>query len=383
MKKEEIVQRLEIIKTIKKKETILNDCLANLQDSVHYVEKESGFINEYNCELHQLNIEREYHVEQLRLIHNDINILETTIKNATIDTIKARTKVIDLNGKYIDCLMEINHMRKLLELEPQKDTRTEKITECVSTMDDSYRSATSAVAVDDYSDKCGIMEQGIAIDPAISMDKHSHQYNTNSVAPGASLHHLFNEINELYMLQHYMGPEAAANVLRHGSVFSRPDGTPVTVSMAAAAAAAAVNYEHNAALMGLAGNGGGGGCGSADNMGNNNNNSGIMGQSAPVATASDGQTDKSGDTLKSNDPSNFIMHNASNMPNTLAGVLSTEGLHQQPPPMKKCQSCQQQIHRNAPICPLCKAKSRSINPKKPKKKPVSPPAEDKDDNFLL
>ncbi|VDM59529.1 unnamed protein product [Angiostrongylus costaricensis] len=33
-----------------------------------------------------------------------------------------------------------------------------------------------------------------------------------------------------------------------------------------------------------------------------------------------------------------------------------------------CQSCFQQIHRNAPICPMCKSKSRSKNPKKPKKK---------------
>lgn len=41
---------------------------------------------------------------------------------------------------------------------------------------------------------------------------------------------------------------------------------------------------------------------------------------------------------------------------------------QQPPPMKVCTSCNQQIHRNAPICPLCKAKSRSRNPKRPRKK---------------
>ena len=33
---------------------------------------------------------------------------------------------------------------------------------------------------------------------------------------------------------------------------------------------------------------------------------------------------------------------------------------QQPPPMKSCLSCHQQIHRNAPICPLCKAKSRYL-----------------------
>lgn len=33
------------------------------------------------------------------------------------------------------------------------------------------------------------------------------------------------------------------------------------------------------------------------------------------------------------------------------------------PPMKECASCQQQIHRNAPICPLCKARSRSAHSK--------------------
>ena len=33
------------------------------------------------------------------------------------------------------------------------------------------------------------------------------------------------------------------------------------------------------------------------------------------------------------------------------------------PPMKACASCQQQIHRNAPICPLCKARSRSAHSK--------------------
>ncbi|UYV77133.1 ZC4H2 [Cordylochernes scorpioides] len=47
---------------------------------------------------------------------------------------------------------------------------------------------------------------------------------------------------------------------------------------------------------------------------------------------------------------------------------ATAPFRQQPPPMKSCLSCHQQIHRNAPICPLCKAKSRSRNPKKPKRK---------------
>jgi len=53
-----------------------------------------------------------------------------------------------------------------------------------------------------------------------------------------------------------------------------------------------------------------------------------------------------------------------------AGGPSGVGDHKltsQPPPMKSCSSCHQLIHRNAPICPLCKAKSKSRNPKKPRK----------------
>jgi len=48
-------------------------------------------------------------------------------------------------------------------------------------------------------------------------------------------------------------------------------------------------------------------------------------------------------------------------------ITMVTGSVSQLPPMKSCLSCHQQIHRNAPICPLCKAKSRSRNPKKSKK----------------
>lgn len=58
---------------------------------------------------------------------------------------------------------------------------------------------------------------------------------------------------------------------------------------------------------------------------------------------------------------------APNLPSTQQNTMA-HSFRQQPPPMKSCLSCNQQIHRNAPICPLCKAKSRSRNPKKPKKK---------------
>nr|CAG4636631.1 EOG090X0H8R [Eubosmina coregoni] len=66
----------------------------------------------------------------------------------------------------------------------------------------------------------------------------------------------------------------------------------------------------------------------------------------------------------------LIMSNSNREARSLAPPPAgpSPSFRQQPPPMKSCMSCHQQIHRNAPICPLCKAKSRSRNPKKPKKK---------------
>jgi hypothetical protein len=63
------------------------------------------------------------------------------------------------------------------------------------------------------------------------------------------------------------------------------------------------------------------------------------------------------------DPSRLFSQGSS----TSLSKSSSESQHQSPP-MKECASCHQQIHRNAPICPMCKSKSRSKNPKKPKKR---------------
>ncbi|RWS31147.1 zinc finger C4H2 domain-containing protein-like protein [Leptotrombidium deliense] len=72
-------------------------------------------------------------------------------------------------------------------------------------------------------------------------------------------------------------------------------------------------------------------------------------------------------------PSHGVSLGGASQHSNLSATAVTErptpsAFRQQPPPMKSCLSCHQQIHRNAPICPLCKAKSRSRNPKKPKRK---------------
>ena len=74
--------------------------------------------------------------------------------------------------------------------------------------------------------------------------------------------------------------------------------------------------------------------------------------------------------LQNEDTNRHLVQLAQQQQHQQASILAPAppAFRQQPPPMKACLSCNQQIHRNAPICPLCKAKSRSRNPKKPKKK---------------
>uniref|UniRef100_A0A914YND8 C4H2-type domain-containing protein n=1 Tax=Panagrolaimus superbus TaxID=310955 RepID=A0A914YND8_9BILA len=66
------------------------------------------------------------------------------------------------------------------------------------------------------------------------------------------------------------------------------------------------------------------------------------------------------------DPSRLFSQSSSAAAAAAASKSSSDS--HQSPPMKICQSCKELIHRNAPICPLCKSKSRSKNPKKPKKR---------------
>uniref|UniRef100_A0A8R1XQW9 C4H2-type domain-containing protein n=1 Tax=Onchocerca volvulus TaxID=6282 RepID=A0A8R1XQW9_ONCVO len=50
-----------------------------------------------------------------------------------------------------------------------------------------------------------------------------------------------------------------------------------------------------------------------------------------------------------------------------ASITSIMSAISEPAKMKKCQTCEQLIHRNAPICPRCKAKSRSKYSKRSRK----------------
>ncbi|XP_062844801.1 zinc finger C4H2 domain-containing protein [Trichomycterus rosablanca] len=219
--KQEILCKLENIKEIRNKTLQMEELKARLRSEFQTLESEEKHLKDYKQEMELLLQEKMAHVEELRLIHADINVMENTIKQSESDLNKILDSTRRLHDEYKPLKDHIDALRASLGLQklPQLSQEEERLSL-------------------DYFEKQKTEWQSEPPEPSI--------------------------------------PE----------------------SLAAAAAAA---------------------------------------QQLQAVRKQD-----------SRQPASF---------------------RQQPPPMKACLSCHQQIHRNAPICPLCKAKSRSRNPKKPKRKP--------------
>lgn len=187
-----------------------------------YIEEEQRMVH-YESEIKELQQEKMAHVEELRLIHTDINTMDTVMKQCKKEATDQRTKMREMIADLTNMNEEVNSMAQALEIE-------------------NFKPAEVMVVVDKAMRQLQTAEAKVAAQPAEQDSQQQHQVDHNTMTSDAFA----------------------------GSMHK-------------------------------------------DNM------------------------------------------------------LSTGTRHAQPPPMKSCLSCHQMIHRNAPICPLCKAKSRSRNPKKPKK----------------
>ncbi|KAJ8314934.1 hypothetical protein KUTeg_007084 [Tegillarca granosa] len=217
----ELLNRLESLKEIRTKSLQLERVRSKLRQEFDITQTENSRLDEYKQEMELLLQEKMAHVEELRLIHADINLMESTIKQAEEERNRSLDSAKRLYEEYKPLKDEVDKMRGTIGLDklPELQEEEEKFT------------------------------------PEI-LEKSSSDWAPEPVAPEPTI--------------------------------------PQTLAVAAAAASQ-IQVPRN----------------------------------------------KPGER---------------------------QAFRQQPPPMKACLSCHQQIHRNAPICPLCKAKSRSRNPKKPKRK---------------
>lgn len=261
------LSKLDRIKDIRNRTIQVEKLKVKIREEFRHSENESKCMADYKAELEQLIQEKMAHVEELRLIHADINMMESIIKQSEEDRSRAMENVKQLHDEYRPSKHHLDLLRQSIGLEPMAD----------------------------------LHDEGIKLTPDV-FDKHKF--------PGGSMP---------VMDWQGHGPDGPG---------SHPPSIPESGP--------------NLPLAALS-------------------NVGIPGVVQGVGMSP-------GHPLPAGFPGAGSSVQLGMGPRPPKGLADRQAFRQQPPPMKACLSCHQQIHRNAPICPLCKAKSRSRNPKKPKRK---------------
>jgi len=248
------MRKLDVIKELGDKQTQFQRLQTHLQQNTDLVTRENQVLREFRKELDMLVQERMSHIEELRLIHADINIMETTIKQAEEERTRALQESKRLLKDYQPVKEQINKLRDMLNLDRLPDHDDDE---------------TTLMTMQLISQQSG--------DHDLSSNRNTHLSST--------------------------GLDSSHEQLPLG-----------------------IQFHHQSQQM-------------------------------ANTTSTNIPTQQQASGL-----------NVSKVIGSIATNVDRTTFRQQPPPMKTCQSCQQQIHRNAPICPICKAKSRSRNPKKPKRR---------------
>lgn len=297
--------KLEAIKDIRDKTLALEKLKVRIIKEVKLSDDEEKCLDEYRKELEHLLEEKMSHVEELRQIHADINDMENIIKQ----TKDNQTRSVDMANRhyeeYLALKYQIDHMRRdYLGLSPLRDLHEEE---------------GSPISKDRFQTNfLKVAAQSAAVVAAAAV---AASQPTSLARPHP---------------RHPLMTEATVTALPSITPSAGGPGTPGGQS-------------GGHAFMPPAPPGSGSVPGGAVRLGKAD-----FSAPPPPPPVQSNRLQQA--------PSIGIGHHP-----TFRSDFNVN-LRQQPPPMKSCLSCHQQIHRNAPICPLCKAKSRSRNPKKPKKK---------------
>jgi len=301
--------KLEALKDIRGKTISLEKVRMRLQHDMDTFDTEDKCLAEYRRELELLQQEKMAHVEELRQIHSDINAMETVIKQAEESKRNAMDSARRLFDDYRPLKHDVDLMRtELLGLDKLPELPNE----------DKDKMAAIGLLQPTPS-----MDNKPKYPPPLEQWHHAHA----AAAAAAAAHH---------HQQQQLAAAAAAAVAAGGNADDKGSFASMLAARGVAAAAAGGSHQGGPAPPP---------------------------PPPPFLAAAAAQHSAMGLGPLAGMGSSKTLQAAQQ-----AGPPAPPPFRQQPPPMKSCLSCHQQIHRNAPICPLCKAKSRSRNPKKPKKR---------------
>ncbi|KAG7257916.1 hypothetical protein CRUP_026964 [Coryphaenoides rupestris] len=284
---QEIMCKLENILEIRNKTIQMQKIKSRLKTEFEALESEEKHLKEYKQEMDLLLQEKMAHVEELRLIHADINVMESTIKQSENDLNKLLETTRRLHDEYKPLKEHVDTYFEKQKAEWQKEPHEPAIPESLA----AAAAAAQQLQVSrkqDARQTATFRQQPPPMKACLSCHQQIHRN-----APICPL------CKAKSRSRNPKKPKRETRRIKQKAEWQKEPHEPAIPESLAAAAAAA--------------------------------------QQLQVSRKQDAR--------------------------------QTATFRQQPPPMKACLSCHQQIHRNAPICPLCKAKSRSRNPKKPKRKP--------------
>ncbi|KAM3183566.1 hypothetical protein ACTXT7_010098 [Hymenolepis weldensis] len=328
--------KLEAIKKTREKSRQLSDVSNKLADAVGFFTKESLHISEYEAELEMLQQERLYHLEQLKLIEKDIEAVEQTIFEARIDKITTLKLAHKLSNDYSELLTEVNHIRSDLGLMTIEDKRSPEAVALIQTLPPSTTSTSLQINISDTpggppTSQYPKSPQAPPQLPPVLPPSTGTFDQEHIAAWFASFRQQRDQIDWSKQFPPEIGAEneQSPSYIRKAyaaiQFYKVEDGNATTTQ--------SFEFGHSSSqsvrLNDLMPRGGGGGRGML--------------------------------------PQSNVFSNISGPPHPSSNQPPPSHQSQQAPPMKTCQACQQLIHRNAPICPLCKTKSRSRHPKRPAK----------------
>ncbi|KAM9577824.1 zinc finger C4H2 domain-containing protein isoform 3-T3 [Trichechus inunguis] len=118
---QEIMCKLESIKEIRSKTLQMEKIKARLKAEFEALESEERHLKEYKQEMDLLLQEKMAHVEELRLIHADINVMENTIKQSENDLNKLLESTRRLHDEYKPLKEHVDALRMTLGLQRLPD----------------------------------------------------------------------------------------------------------------------------------------------------------------------------------------------------------------------------------------------------------------------
>ncbi|XP_072573655.1 zinc finger C4H2 domain-containing protein-like isoform X3 [Paramormyrops kingsleyae] len=126
---QEIMCKLENIKEIRNKTIQMERIKSRLKSEFEALESEEKHLKEYKQEMDLLLQEKMAHVEELRLIHADINVMENTIKQSENDLNKLLETTRRLHEEYKPLKEHVDAMRVGLGLQrlPNLSDEEEKL----------------------------------------------------------------------------------------------------------------------------------------------------------------------------------------------------------------------------------------------------------------